>query len=179
VIPLQNRCGPKLGLLFHDCGTRRGWVVSSTPRPHFTPGKDPVPILKEAGWAPGPVWTGGNTRPHQDSIPDRPAHSQSLHRLSYPAHNLAVYTLYIYIYIWRNTLPCILMNNQWQSNQQMHFTKEILWHSPRDRIFYSVYDSYPVTSCQKTLRHLAEQEKRNSSVFKVFSVSPSGEMWAR
>jgi len=33
-------------------------VVSSTPRPHFTPGKDPVPILQEAGWAPGPVWTG-------------------------------------------------------------------------------------------------------------------------
>jgi len=33
-------------LLFHDCGTRRGWVVSSTPRPHFTPGKDPVPILQ-------------------------------------------------------------------------------------------------------------------------------------
>ena len=23
-----------------------------------TPGKDPVPILQEAGWAPGPVWTG-------------------------------------------------------------------------------------------------------------------------
>jgi hypothetical protein len=23
----------------------------------FTPGKDPVPIVHEAGWAPGPVWT--------------------------------------------------------------------------------------------------------------------------
>ena len=22
------------------------------------PGKDPVPIVEEAGWAPGPVWTG-------------------------------------------------------------------------------------------------------------------------
>ena len=28
-------------------------MVSSTLRPHFTPGKDPVPILREAGWAPG------------------------------------------------------------------------------------------------------------------------------
>ena len=29
------------------------------PRPgRFTPGKDPAPILHEAGWAPGPVWTG-------------------------------------------------------------------------------------------------------------------------
>jgi len=29
-------------LLFHDRGTGMGWVVSSTPRPLFTPGKDPV-----------------------------------------------------------------------------------------------------------------------------------------
>ena len=50
-------------------------MVSSTPRPHFTPGKDPVPILQEAGRAPGPVWTGGKSRPHRDSIPDRPARS--------------------------------------------------------------------------------------------------------
>ena len=48
-------------------------MVSSTPRPHFTPGKDPLPNLQEAGWAPGPVWTGGKSRPHRDSIPDRPA----------------------------------------------------------------------------------------------------------
>ena len=61
-------------------------MVSSTPRPHFTPGKDPVPILQEAGWAPGPVWTGGKSRPHRDSIPDRPACSQSLYRLNYRAH---------------------------------------------------------------------------------------------
>jgi hypothetical protein len=31
-------------------------------------GKDPVPILQEAGWAPGQVWTGGKSRPHRDSI---------------------------------------------------------------------------------------------------------------
>jgi len=32
----------------------------------------PVPIVQEAGWgAPGPVWTGGKSRPHRDSIPNR------------------------------------------------------------------------------------------------------------
>ena len=41
-----------------------------------TPGKDPVPIVQEAGWAPGWVWTGGKSRPYQDLIPDRPAHSR-------------------------------------------------------------------------------------------------------
>jgi len=84
---VTQKVGRGIALLFHDCGTRRGWVVSSTLRPHFTPRKDPVPILQEAGWAPGPVWTGGKSRPHRDSTPDRPARSQSLYRLSYPAHN--------------------------------------------------------------------------------------------
>ena len=69
---VSQRVGRGIALLFHDRGTRRGWGVSSTPRPHFTPGKDPVPILQEAGWIPGPVWTGGKSRPHWYSSPDRP-----------------------------------------------------------------------------------------------------------
>ena len=89
---VAQRVGRGIALLFHDRGTRRRWVVSSTPGPHFTRGKDPVPILQEAGWTPGPVWTGGNSRPHRDSIPDRPARSQSLYRLSYPAHKNKSYT---------------------------------------------------------------------------------------
>jgi len=79
----------------HTTITTRGWVVSSTARPHFTPGKDPVPILQEVGWAPGPVWTGGKSHPHWNSIPDRPASSQSLCRLSYPAHLHLKYSLFI------------------------------------------------------------------------------------
>ena len=83
---VAQTAGRGIALLFHNRGTRRGWVVSSTPRPHFTSGKGPVPILQEAGWTPGPVWTGEKSRPHRDSIPDSPARSQSLYRLSYPAH---------------------------------------------------------------------------------------------
>ena len=82
---VAQRVGRGIALLFHDGGTRRGWVVRSKTRPHLTPGKDTEPILQEAGWAPGPVWTGGISRPHRASIPDRPAGSQSLYRLSYPA----------------------------------------------------------------------------------------------
>ena len=58
------------------------------------PRKDPVPILQEAGWPPGPVWKGGKSRPQRDSILDRPARSQSLYRLSYPAHNIKEYQEY-------------------------------------------------------------------------------------
>jgi len=67
---MAQRVGRGITLLFHDRGTRRGWVVCSTPRPQFTPVKDPVPILQEAAWTPGPVWTGGKSRPHRDSILD-------------------------------------------------------------------------------------------------------------
>ena len=41
-----------IALIFLDHGTRR-WGVSVTPRPLFTPGKEPVPIVQEAGNAPG------------------------------------------------------------------------------------------------------------------------------
>ena len=76
-----------VALLFHDHGTRRGWRVSSTLRPFFTPGKDPVPLVEEAGWAPGSVWTcAENLAPTGIRSPDRPARSQSLYRLSYRAH---------------------------------------------------------------------------------------------
>jgi len=49
-----------IALLLLDHDTRRGWGISVTPRPLFTPGKDPVPIVQEAGGGgiPGSVWTG-------------------------------------------------------------------------------------------------------------------------
>jgi len=45
----------------------------SAARPGRTlpPGKTRYPF----GWAPWPVWTGGKSHPHRDSIPDRPARS--------------------------------------------------------------------------------------------------------
>jgi len=39
-------------------GIRSGWGVSVTLRPLFTPTKDPVTIVQEAGRDPGPVYTG-------------------------------------------------------------------------------------------------------------------------
>jgi len=56
-----------MALLFQDLCARRGWAVSSTPRPHFTPGKYTVPIVQEAGWTPGPVWTGAENLAHLES----------------------------------------------------------------------------------------------------------------
>jgi hypothetical protein len=62
-----------------------GWSAPSPGR--FTPGINPVPVVQEAGWAPGPVWAcAKNLAPTRIQSPDYPARSQSLYRLSYPAH---------------------------------------------------------------------------------------------
>jgi hypothetical protein len=68
----------------------------SKPRPgRFTTGKDAVPTAQEAGWAPETVWMGADYFALTGfRYPDRPARSQSLHRLSYPRAS------YIYIYIY-------------------------------------------------------------------------------
>jgi hypothetical protein len=59
----------------------------------FIPFKNPVPIVQEAGWAAGPVWTGAeNFAPTGIRSPGRPPCSQSLYRLSYPAYRGAQLT---------------------------------------------------------------------------------------
>ena len=89
------------------------------------PGKNPVPILQEDGWAPGPVWMVRKSRSHRDLIPDRPAHSQSLYRLSYPAHtdvntlrkfvltiNLAENSDMLHLYSWQDFYKVIFKTKQ-------------------------------------------------------------------
>jgi len=53
------------------------------PRQHLTSGKDPVPILQEAGWASGPIWTGAENLapPEFDPRTVQPVGSR------YPAHH--------------------------------------------------------------------------------------------
>ena len=94
-------------------------MISSTSRSHFTPGKDPVPSLTEAGWATGPVWTGGKSAPHRDSTPDRPARSQSLNRLSYRAHCMTI-TFY-------NLIPDILIIWMHQATDQKNLESFEMW----------------------------------------------------
>jgi hypothetical protein len=55
---------------------------STTRLSRFTPKNYPVTILQEAGCAPGPVWTSAENFTHSGiRPPDRPARSESLHRL--------------------------------------------------------------------------------------------------
>ena len=74
-------------------------MVSTTPRPHLTPGKDQVPILQEAGWATGRSGRAENLVPTgiRSRIFFQPV-AQSLYRLSYPAHYYYYYYYYYYYF---------------------------------------------------------------------------------
>ena len=61
-------------------GTSTGWGGQRHTLAALYPGKDPEPIVQEAGWAPGPVWTSaGNLASTGIRFPDRPALRQSLY----------------------------------------------------------------------------------------------------
>ena len=51
------------------------------PRPgHFTPGKDPIPIVDETGWAPLPALSDAESLVLTEiRSPDRPVRSESLY----------------------------------------------------------------------------------------------------
>ena len=70
--------------------------MSGQQQPHFTSGKDPVPIVQEARWAPGPVLTGGKSRPQQYSITGRPDSSSVATATKLPDSHTCIHT-YIHI----------------------------------------------------------------------------------
>jgi hypothetical protein len=62
-----------IALLILNLSARRRWVVSTMPQLLYPPEKDPVLIVLEAGWTPGPVWTcAKNLAPTGIQFPDRP-----------------------------------------------------------------------------------------------------------
>ena len=71
-----------------------GWAVQFIKAPHcvvfsssapYHRERDPVPVVQEVRWVPWPVWTGAeNLFATRIRSPDRPPHSESLYRLSYP-----------------------------------------------------------------------------------------------
>jgi len=55
---VAQRVGRGIALLFHYRGTRRGEWSAARPGRILPPGNARYPFYREAGWAPGPVWTG-------------------------------------------------------------------------------------------------------------------------
>ena len=116
-------------------------MVSSTPRPHFAPGKDPVPILQEAGWAPGLVWTvAENLVP--TGIRSRTVQpvAQSLYRLSYPAH-----PFHLYLVLNRPLTPLFISITSEQVRTFQETTPSVIFNDTAYHIQVSLY--YLISGC--------------------------------
>jgi len=102
---MAQRVGRGIALLLHDRGTRRGeWSAARSGRT-LPQGKSRYPFYRRLG---GPQSRSGQvrkSRPHVDSIPGCPAHSQSLYRLS--SFSLSLY-IYIYIYVCVCVCVCVV-----------------------------------------------------------------------
>ena len=62
---------------------------ASRPDRSLPPGKTRYPLYRRLGGPQGLVWTGAENVTHTGiRSPDRPARSQSLYRLRYPAHEI-------------------------------------------------------------------------------------------
>ena len=127
-------------------------------------------ILQEPGWASGPVWAGGKSRPHRDLIPDCPARSLSLYRLSYPVHTHTHTHTHTHIY----SLVLILLKQgiklQFFIHQYFSFAQRISEQKmfPNKRV-----QTFPKFSLS-LLAHSRNCEKRlfASSCFVRLSVRP-------
>jgi hypothetical protein len=65
-----------------------GWVFNTTPRPPYPQERDLVPVVLDAGWAPGLAPTGiigWTLGPGKLAVNGIPARSKLLYRLSYPS----------------------------------------------------------------------------------------------
>ena len=64
-------------------------AVNATRRPLYTRERDPVLVVQEVEWAPGPVWRGAeNLACSEIGSPDHPARRESLYRLRFLAHQI-------------------------------------------------------------------------------------------
>jgi hypothetical protein len=136
-----------IALLFHDHGTRRGWGVSVTPRPLFTPGKDPLPIVQEAEWASWPVWTSAKNLAPPPGFDPRTVQlvtSRYTDHATRPTLNTDMWIILIWIltkfdkraWIWLIWIRIRIIGGLiliWQLASRFHRMRRISW--PAERLF--------------------------------------------
>ena len=91
---VAQRVGRGIALLFHDRALEEGKWSAARPGHTLPPEKTRYPLYRRLG---GPK---GQSRPHRDSIPDRPARSSVAIPTELPGPHTHTHThTYIYIYI--------------------------------------------------------------------------------
>ena len=95
-------------------GTR--WGGGSAPRHGRLYPRERPSIHFTGGWVdPGPVWTGGKSRPHRDSIPDRPAHSSVAipTELPGPSTNISTNKLICHVFTCNTFLRAVIYSSEY------------------------------------------------------------------
>ena len=100
---------------FFSAGARSGSIVTAMPRPLYSWERYLAHFVREAGWAPGPVWTGAeDLAPTALRSADSPACSEALYRLSYPGQpRIAIDN--------RKAVPAFKVNNSNSNNKKCLF----------------------------------------------------------
>jgi len=105
-------------------------------RPFYPEERDPLPIVQETGWPPGPTWTGWeNLASTGIRSPARPNRSKSLYRPRYPAPRALDGCWFIYCNLFMSNYS--LFSNVFASQTvygrcflQMRHLKEVHWSFP-------------------------------------------------
>ena len=140
---VAQRVGKIITLLFHDRGTRRGWVVSSTPRLHFNPGKTRYPFYRRLG---GPQDRSG--RP--ENLVPTGIRSRTVQPVVSRYTDWATRPTVLNIRQNLNVLEW-----QWQMKLDLHFC----WTSWPLKMGPIVCPETSVRNCQSTLRNNPEERR--------------------
>ena len=142
--------------------------------------KTRYPFYRRLGGPQGRSGRGENLVPHRNSIPDRPARSQSLNRLSYPVHILFPYAglltglytvtrnIYIYTYFWQKSkfseVDMILKTNGLKQTSQRAAGKVnclVLWLQDANRQ-NTEPQTFEIHLLQPSQLHVTAQTSRSS-----------------
>ena len=108
-------------------------MVRARPGRTLPPRKEPVPIVQEAGWAPGPVWTGGKSHPAGIRSPD---HSSVAITTELPRPS--------------SDKTRTKWNGVWLATLHMHHIKARKSQDYHDSVIeYSVFLGYDTTVCPR------------------------------
>ena len=106
-MPVQaQRASTGMALPICNLVVRWGWV-DGTLRPPYPLERAPVPIVLEAGWAPG--WTRTSVEKREPlassgvRFSDRPVRNESIYRLRHHPHRLKYYTGISRTGLWKTT----------------------------------------------------------------------------
>ena len=106
------------------------------PQPLYPEERDPLPIVQETGWPPGPTWTGGeNLASTEIRSPAGPNRSKSLYRPRYPAPRVldGCWFIYCNLFMWNYSLFSNVSASQTVYGRcflQMRHLKELRWTLP-------------------------------------------------